>query len=84
MQVVYPQRDLSYPGGFEEFFVLSSHYFMYAPNGSLVKSRARKKHVVGLRINCTKFWMEDQRLQNTGDLLDTEIVFYLQGLFTHD
>lgn len=57
---------------------------MYAPNGSLVKSRARKKHVVGLRINCTKFWMEDQRLQNTGDLLDTEIVFYLQGLFTHD
>ena len=57
---------------------------MYAPNGLWVNIRARKKHVVGLRINCTQFWMEDQRLQNTGDLLETEIVFYLQGLFTHN
>lgn len=40
-QRVYPQRDLSCPAGFEECFVLNSHYFVYAPNGLWVNSRAR-------------------------------------------
>lgn len=50
----------------------------------LITSRAHKKHIVYLRINYTQFWREDQRLQNIGDLLDTEIVFYLESFFTHN
>lgn len=50
-------------------------------HGLLVNGRVHKRYV---GMNYTQFYREGQRRHNIDDLLEAEIVFYLEGFFTHN